>query len=101
MNERQRQTFIQFLLMSSPQQYDYVLRTLTSNQLQVIVEIVFNVVKGTIPISDENKTTLMKRKRLIRGVLLKRISQQQRIYQLKKIRKLLPIIFQAFLTYGA
>lgn len=101
MNEKQRQTFIQFLLMSSPQQYDYILRTLTSNQLQVIVEIVFNAVKGTIPISGENKTTLIKRKRLIREVLLKRIPQQHRINQLKKIRKLLPIFFQAYLTYVA
>lgn len=53
MKEVDRKSFVHFLLICSPQQFEYTLKTLTKNQLQVIVEIIFNVMKGICPISDK------------------------------------------------
>jgi hypothetical protein len=66
MKEVDRKSFVHFLLICSPQQFKYTLKTLTKNQLQVIVEIIFNMMKGICPISDKNETKQYKRKRLIR-----------------------------------
>ena len=77
-----------------------MMKTFTSKQLQVIVEIVYNVVKGICPISDADKTVLYKKKRLIRGILVPRLSQKRRIHQLRKIKKVLQIFLRAYLNYG-
>ena len=100
MKETDRKTLIHFLLICSTQQFEYTLKTLTKIQLTVIVEILFNVVKGVCPISDRNKTKLYKKKRLIREVLIPRLTPTQRKRRLLKIKKLLPIFLQAYLQYG-
>lgn len=101
MKEADRKSFVHFLLNCSSQQFEYVLKTLTKDQLQIIVEILFNVVKGICPISDKNKTVLFKKKRLIREVLIPRLTSVQRRRRLQKIKKLLPIFLEACLQYGS
>lgn len=87
MNELERQSFIQFLLICSTEQITYILKTLTKNQLQVILEILYNVIKGVCPISEKNKTALMQRKRLIREALRPGLTLNQRRRQLQKLKK--------------
>lgn len=101
MKEIDRQTFIRTLLICSSEQVEYILKTLTKDQLQVIVEILYNVVKGVCPISNENKIALYKRKQLIRAVLIPRLTQSERKKGLQKIRKILPIFFKACIKYGS
>lgn len=101
MKEDKRSCFIQFLLTCSFKQFVYILKTLTKDQLQVITEIIFNVARGVCPISDENKMVLAKRKRLIREVVLPRLTHEQRRRRLLKIKKLLPIFLEACLQYGS
>jgi len=100
MKEVDRNLFLQFLLICSSQQFDNILKTLTKEQLQVITEILFNVLKGVCPTSDKDKTVLMKQKRLIREVLLSRLTLSQRRRHLQKIKKLLPNFLEACLRYG-
>lgn len=95
-----RNCLIRFLLTCTSQQYLYTLKTLTKDQLQIIAEILLNVLRGVCPISDKNKTVLMKRKRSIREVILPRLTLTQRRQRLIKIRKLLPIFREACLQYG-
>lgn len=97
----QRKYFAHFLLNCSSQQFKYVLKTLTKDQLQIIIEIILNVTKGICPISDNDKTVLMKKKSLIRDVLLSRLTLTQRRQRLQKFKKLLPIFLKACVQYGA
>ncbi|CAG2255221.1 unnamed protein product [Mytilus edulis] len=69
------------------EQITYILKTLTTNQVQVILEILYNVIKGVCPISKKNKTALMQRKRLIREVLRPDLTLNQRRRQLQKLKK--------------
>lgn len=101
MNKLERQSFIQFLLICSTEQITYILKTLTTNQLQVILEILYNVIKGVCPISKKNKTALMQRKRLIREVLRPDLTLNQRRRQLQKLKKELPIFLEACIHYGS
>lgn len=101
MKKEERKCFIQFLLICSPQQFDFILKSLTKDQLQIIMEILFNVIKGVCPISDKNKTVLMKRKRFIRAVLLSKLTLSQRKQGLRKIQKILPIFLKACMQYGS
>jgi len=98
MRQEDRKTFIHFLLICSSQQYEYVLKTLTKDQLQVITEIIFNIVKGVCPISDENKILLMKRRRLIRAVLGPKLTPNLRKKGLQKIKKTPADISESVLT---
>jgi len=100
MKEVDRKSFVHFLMICTSQQLEHILKTLTKDQLQVITEILFNVVKGVCPISDKNETVLMKRKGLIREVLLPRLTLTQRKRHLHKIKTLLPIFLEACLRYG-
>lgn len=95
-----RSCLIRFLLTCTSQQYLYILKTLTKDQLQIIAEILHNVLHGVCPISDKNKTILMKQKRSIREVISPRLTLVQRRQRLIKIRKLLPIFLEACLQYG-
>lgn len=101
MKETDRKTFVHFLLICSPQQLEFLLKTLTKAQLQVIVEIIFNVVKGVCAISDKNKTVLYKRKRLIREVILPKLTSEQRKRRLRKLKRILPIFLEACLKHGS
>ena len=98
---KHRIAFAQFLLECSSQQFEYILKTLTKQQLQMIVEILYNVLKGVCPLSDKNKTTLYMKKRLIREVLVPRLTLVKRRQRLWKIRKFLPIFLKACLEYGS
>jgi hypothetical protein len=100
MKEVDRKSFVHFLLICSPQQFKCTLKTLTKNQLQVIVEIIFNMMKGICPISDKNKTKQYKRKRLIREVILPKLTPEQRKRRLKKHKRVLPIFLEACLKHG-
>lgn len=98
MKETDRKTFVHFLLICSPQQLKFLLKTLTKAQLQVIVEIIFNVVKG---VCAKNKTVLYKRKRLIREVILPKLTPEQRKRRLRKLKRILPIFLEACLKHGS
>ena len=50
------------------------------------MEILFNVVQGICPILNKNKTLLVTRKRLIREVLMPRLTTVQRRQRLQKIK---------------
>lgn len=90
-----------FLLSCTTQQYHYFLKTLNRDQLQIIIEIIYNVVQGVCTIVDKDKTTLKKRQRLIREILLPRLTPLQRKRKLFKIKQLLPIFLKACYRHGS
>jgi len=91
--------FLEFLLIAPKVQLKLLLKNLTTNQLKLLVEIIYNAAKGTIPLSDSDKSKLWKYKRIIRQVLLQGLTQRQRLQKLLKIRDLLPIFIESYLRW--
>lgn len=101
MKDTERDTFLRFLLSCSSQQFNFTIKTLTPNQLQVIVEIVFNVLNGVCPVSNKNKIKLHQKKRLIREIILPKLTPSQRKRKLQRIKTVLPIFLEACLKHVA
>lgn len=89
----------QFLLNATPQQISQMITLLSKEQLQWIIEIIYNVVQGVCPISTVDKTLLTKKKNFIRKIVSKGVTRQQRKLYLLKISKVLPVFLKAYLHY--
>jgi len=96
---KDKKAFIIFLNDTSDQQLSRILKILTKEQLQTIIEIIYNVLHGVCTISDINKSILNKNKYLIRRLVAKRSTLTERKKLLFKSRKILPIFFQAYINY--
>ena len=77
--------FVEFWLSASARQQKGILLTLTKKQLKFLTEIIYNVVRGTIPVSDKDKKTLTKHKNVISAILTKRISLQERRKRIQSV----------------
>lgn len=99
MNQEQKQHFILFLIDAPRQQLMSILKILTKEQLQAIIEIIYNVVQGVSPISESNKSILNKNKNLIRRLVAKRSTLSQRKKIVLKLRNILPIFFRSYINY--
>lgn len=99
MNQEQKQHFILFLIDAPRHQLMSILKILTKEQLQAIIEIIYNVVQGVSPISESNKSILNKNKNLIRRLVAKRSTLSQRKKIVLKLRNILPIFFRAYINY--
>jgi len=91
--------FLEYLLAASNMQVKSLLQNLTTDQLKLLVEIIYNVAKDIIPLSDSDKSKLWKYKRVIRGVLLRGLTRRQRQRRLVKIKDLLPIFIRGYLQW--
>lgn len=91
--------FLNFLVDIDNNQRNAILKTLTNEQLQILVEIIYNLLKGSLPISKKYKDLLYPNKQAIRKVVDESISKHLRRKRLLKISNDLPIILRNFLKY--
>lgn len=91
---KDKKAFIIFLNDASDQQLLCILKILAKEQLQTIIEIIYNVLHGVCTISDINKSILTKHKKLIRKIVSRRSTLTKRKKLLFKSRKILPIFFK-------
>lgn len=54
MNEEKMKVFCMFLLMSSKEQFNYMLKSITKEQLQIILEILYNISNEIVMIPNVN-----------------------------------------------
>ena len=99
MNQEQKQNFILFLIDAPKHQLVSLLKIITKEQLQTIIEIIYNVVQGVCPISEGNTNIITKSKNFIRRLVAKRSTLSQRKKLLLKLRNILPIFLQAYISY--
>lgn len=99
MNKGDAVHFVSFLLRATPVQNRHILNTLSKTQLQYIVEIVFNVLQGVVPLSKTDKTLLKRWRSPIRALTAHKATLRQRKQGLKRIRNILPVLFKAYLKY--
>lgn len=83
--------FCMFLLMSSKEQFNYMIKSITKEQLQIILEILYNISNEIITISTEDKRRLKLLSSDLKWTSRKRL--------LWKIKLAVPIILQNYLKY--
>lgn len=99
MNEEKMKVFCMFLLMSSKEQFNYMLKSITKEQLQIILEILYNISNEIVMIPTEDKRKLKKYKINARKLLSSDLKWTSRRRLLWKIRLVVPIILQNYLKY--
>lgn len=99
MNEEKMKVFCMFLLMSSKEQFNYMLKSITKEQLQIILEILYNISNEIVMIPTEDKRKLKKYKTNARKLLSSDLKWTSRRRLLWKIRLVVPIILQNYLKY--
>lgn len=97
MKRKEHQIFARFYNLLTDKQTIYILKTLTKQQIQIILDIIHNIVNGTCPVND--KTKLVKYKGFIRKLVAKGLTLKKRRNYISKIRKILPVFFQAYIEY--
>lgn len=90
---------VQFLLNTQTQQIPKIIKILSKDQLQWIIEIIYNVVHEVCPVSDGDKKLLSKKKSVIRHLLSKQLTRYQRKEILQKLKLQLPIFLRSYLQY--
>lgn len=99
MNEEKMKVFCMFLLMSSKEQFNYMIKSITKEQLQIILEILYNISNEIITISTEDKRRLKKYIIDARKLLSSDLKWTSRKRLLWKIKLAVPIILQNYLKY--
>lgn len=89
----------QFLLNGTPQQISQMIKIMNKEQLHWIIEIIYNVVQGVCSISETDKSLLAKKKNLIRKIVSKDITRQQRKLFLLKLTKLIPVFLKGYIRH--
>ena len=95
----QNRLFLRFVASCSEEQRKVIIQTTTENQLQLLVEIIFNLIRGVIPIQANTKKLLQQNKVNVRKVVELAVSQNLRRKRLAKINNEIPVIIQAYLKY--
>lgn len=92
MNDDKMKAFCLFKLSCSKGQVMHILKNITKEQMQIILEITFNIVHNTLTISTKDRNEMGKYKNLVRKILTPNINWTLRKALLWKIGSLLPII---------
>lgn len=92
-------SFLEFLLITIPLQRNAIMKTLTDQQLKILIEIIYNAAMNVIPVPDKDKKLLRKYKRNIREVLADGISKRLRRRRLLTLSNVLPIFLRHYLKW--
>lgn len=71
--------FLCVLTKASRQQRKTLLQTISTGQLHALLEVIYNVIKGTVVVSTTNKSLLKRYKRIIRQVIAQSRSKSEKI----------------------
>ena len=71
-----------------------IVRTFSPNQLKATLEAIYNVLRGSCPISDKVKKTLYQQRNIIRRLVSKDLTREQQHRLLVKHRALLPLLLK-------
>ena len=83
--------FIRFLKTSSKVQRNYLIESSTREQLQAIIDILYNILIGNCSIGINIKNKISKYKSIMRQNVDKKLSRKKRKVLFKKLNPLLPL----------
>jgi hypothetical protein len=96
---RKHLPLLMLLVDASEAQAQAILKTLTPVQLRVILEAIYNVLRGTCPIGDKLKKNLYQRRGIIRRLVSKDLTRQQQQRMLVKHRQLLSLLLRPVIEF--
>lgn len=99
MNDEKKKALCIFILSCPKHQVAYILKTITKDQLQIILEILYNIINGVLAISNEDKQKFQKHKTILRKLISSDLKWTSRKKLLWKIRHVVPIILQSYLNH--
>lgn len=76
-----------------------IVKTLSPGQLRAVLEAIYNVLRGTCPVSDQLKKKLFRQRRDIRRLVSKEFSLQQRQRLLVRHTSLLPLLLKPVVDF--
>lgn len=86
--------FLYLYTISSRQQHHALIKTMSKSQMHALLEVVFNVLKGTVELSRSNKTLLGRYKKIIRQVVDRHVSVKKKRSLLQKYTNVFRLIIQ-------
>lgn len=91
--------YLKFLAFCDREQRKAIIRTSHDDQLKLLVEIIYNLLKGVISLSRNKTQLLTLDKNNIRKVVADSVSMNLRRKRLLKIVNNIPIIIQLYFKY--
>ena len=92
-------SLFRLLVDTSDDQRLAIVKTLTSGQLRGVLEAIYNVLRGTCPVSDKVKKALYQQRRIVRRLVSRDLTRQQQHRLLAKHRALLPSLLKPVIEY--
>lgn len=89
----------QLLVDTTDAQRRAIVRTCSQGQIRTVLEAIYNVLRGTCPISDKVKKTLYQQRRIIRHLVSKDLTLQQRKRLLVRNAALLPLLLRPVVQF--
>lgn len=93
--------FLRLLSSSHVKQRRQLINTVSDEQLSVLTEAVYNVLKGVCPLSNINKNKLSKDRTILRKFTDPKLGKRLKITILKKNHNLLPELLRPVIKYIA
>ena len=84
--------YIRFVKTCNKLQRNYLIEFSTSEQLQALTDIIYNVLLGNCPLGKNIKSKLSKYKNIMRQIVEKKVTKKKRKILLKKLNLVLPLI---------
>ena len=91
--------FFGVLLDASDKQRLAILKTVSDSQLRSLLEAIYNVLKGNCPIGETTKRGLSRYKKVLRRLVSKEFSLNQKRRLLIKHHRILPLILKPVTRY--
>lgn len=91
--------FLQLLQSTCPKQRQALLLTISDEQLQVLCEVVYNVYKGTLPLSRYYIDKLFRYKKDMESIIDRDVGRQTKVKLFVKDQVMLPWILKPLMTF--
>lgn len=93
--------YLKLLTSTHVKQRRQLINTISDEQLSVLSEAIFNVLKGVCPLSNVNKNKLSKNKTILRKLVDPKLSRKFKKSILKKVQNLIPELLRPVIQYFA
>ena len=100
MKNKEKVYFINGLLILSNKQRNMIVKHLEDEQLKVILEIIFNVLRGVCKVTSTEKQTMEPFIKILRSLISSDVAVRRRKQLLMKIREILPLFLKAYIRYS-
>lgn len=93
--------YLKLLTSTHVKQRRQLISTISDEQLSVLSEAIFNVLKGVCPLSNVNKNKLSKNKTILRKLVDPKLNRNFKKSILKKVQNLIPELLRPVIQYFA